>query len=100
MTEFLISKNSRLVALSVPISAENHKYFTFQQILEELQCSGWNIRTQEENEDLGAKDLKEMFIEADKERRDSTDLVIPKRVIVNKENNSIKFLLILNSFGS
>ena len=54
--------------------------YLLQKILEELQDSGWNIKNQEENEDLGASDLKKMFIEADKERRNSVGLVVPKRV--------------------
>ena len=51
-----------------------------QKILTELQDSGWNINSQEENDNLGATDLKKMFIEADKERRNSCGLVVPKRV--------------------
>ena len=51
-----------------------------QTILTELQDSGWNINNQEENDHLGATDLKKMFIEADKERRNSCSLVVPKRV--------------------
>ena len=54
--------------------------YLLQKILEELQDSGWNIKNQEENEDLGANDLKKIFIEADKERRNSCGLVVPKRV--------------------
>ena len=51
-----------------------------QKILEELQDCGWNINSQEENDSLAACDLKKMFIEADKERRNSSGLVVPKRV--------------------
>lgn len=60
-----------------------------QKILAELQDSGWNIHSQEENDHLAASDLKEMFIEADKERRNSSGLVVPKRV---------KLLIILEIF--
>lgn len=55
--------------------------YVLQKILEELQDSGWNIKN-EENENLGDNDLKKMFIEADKERRNSCGLVVPKRVIL------------------
>ena len=63
--------------------------YLLQKILAELQDSGWNIHSQEENDHLAASDLKEMFIEADKERRNSSGLVVPKRV---------KLLIILEIF--
>ena len=59
---------------------DTHSFSHLQQILEELQGSGWDIKNQEANDDLGATDLKEMFIEADRERRSSGSIVVPKRV--------------------
>ena len=59
-------------------------YITDQEILVSLHDCGWDIRNQEANEDFGAGDLKEMFIEADKERRNSSGLVVPRRVKANK----------------
>ena len=59
---------------------DTHSFSHLQQILEELQGSGWDIKNQEANDDLGATDLKEMFIEADRERRSSGSIVVPRRV--------------------
>ena len=86
--EFLISKSSRYDIRPEYSAAVIWKYF-FQKILEELQGSGWTISNQEEDDHLAASDLKKIFIEADKERRNSSGLVVQKRV---------KLLIILEIF--
>ena len=86
--EILVSKSSRYETTQYT-TAVIYLQISVQKILAELQDSGWNIHSQEENDHLAASDLKEMFIEADKERRNSSGLVVPKRV---------KLLIILEIF--
>ena len=50
--------------------------------MEELEEAGWKATENKTDDEIKDIDMKEMFAEADQERRDSQDLVaIPKKVL-------------------
>ena len=50
--------------------------------MEELEDAGWKATENKTDEEITEIDMKEMFAEADQERRDSQDLdAIPKKVL-------------------
>ena len=50
--------------------------------MEELEDAGWKATENKTDDEIKDIDMKEMFDEADQERRDSQDLVaIPRKVV-------------------
>ena len=50
--------------------------------MEDLEEAGWKATENKTDEEITEIDMKEMFAEADQERRDSQDLVtIPRKVV-------------------
>ena len=48
--------------------------------MEELEEAGWKATENKNEVEIKDIDIKAMFDEADQERRDSEDLVVPKKV--------------------